>query len=163
MNRRTQIPAPFKATRRDAVGLALGALSVAVLPSTAQATPEEVTASVAETFGAGAIADGRIIITVPKLAETGNSVPLTVAVESPMTEADHVRRIAVFAEQNPRPKVCEVFLSPASGVAEIETNIRLSGTQEILVVAEMSDGSLWKARQQVRVVVGACSTLSARF
>ena len=59
--------------------------------------------------------------------------------------------------------VAEALDPESTPVAEIETNIRLSGTQEILVVAEMSDGSLWKARQQVRVVVGACSTLSARF
>ena len=89
--------------------------------------------------------------------------PLAVAVDSPMTEADHVRRVGIFAEQNPRPKVAETTFTPASGAAVFDTKIRLAGTQDIVVVAEMSDGSLWSRRQKVMVVVGACTTLPARY
>ena len=150
-------------SRRETVALAVGAVAAAALPGEAAATPEEVTESIAETFGPTPIQDGRILVTVPKLAETGNSVPVAVVVESPMTDGDYVKRIAIFAEQNPRPKIVEVFLSQACGRARLETSIRLSGTQGLVVVAEMSDGSLWKVREQVQVVIGACTALSARY
>lgn len=156
-------PAGLEITRRDAVALGLGAVAAAAAPKDAHATPDEVSDSISQTFGAGAMNEGRIVLTVPKLAETGNSVPVTVTIDSPMTDADHVRRIAIFAEQNPRPKVVEVFLSPASGEAIVETNVRLSGTQNLVAIAEMSDGSLWRTLQHVRVVVGACTALPARF
>ena len=79
-----------------------------------------------------------------------------------MTEADHVKRVGIFAEQNPRPKVALIEFTPASGGARFDTKIRMAGTQVLVVVAEMSDGSLWQARQKVTVVVGACTTLPAR-
>ena len=149
--------------RREALMLGAGTLLAATLPKAGFATPAEVSTAISDAFGSGTISEGRITVTVPKLAETGNSVPISIAVDSPMTVADHVRRIAIFAEQNPRPKVVEAFLSPASGEARLETKIRLSGTQGVVVVAEMSDGSLWRAREQVQVVVGACTTLPARY
>ena len=149
--------------RRKIVAVGLGAFAAAAVPRLGHATPAEVTASILEVFGNGKVRDGRIALIAPKLAETGNSVPITVQVDSPMTEADYVRRIAVFAEQNPRPKIVELFFSPASGLAEVETSIRLSGTQGVVVVAEMSDGSLWRTREQIRVVVGACTALSMRY
>lgn len=99
---------------------------------------------------------GRIAIDLPKLAETGNSVPLKIAVDSPMTDADHVRRVMVVAEENPRPRVIDAYFTPASGRAAFSTRIRLNGDQRVLVFAEMSDGSLWTEETEVRVTVGAC-------
>jgi sulfur-oxidizing protein SoxY len=109
-----------------------------------------------ELFGSAPLRDGRVVLELPRLVESGNSVPVEIRVESPMTEADHVSRIVVLAEQNPRPKIVEAFFSPASGEAFLETRIRLSGTQGVLAVAQMSDGSLWRARQEIEVIVGAC-------
>ncbi len=150
-------------TRRRLITIGAGAVAAAALPGVGYATPEEVSAAISETFGAGAMKEGRITLKLPKLAETGNSVPISISVDSPMTDSDHVARIAVFAEQNPRPKVVELSLSPASGEAFLETNIRLAGTQTIVAVAEMSDGSLWMAREQVQVVVGACTVLPGQY
>lgn len=150
-------------SRRKLGALSVSGVAALAMPRAVQAAPADVDQSITATFGNAPIQDGRIALTVPKLAESGNSVPITVAVESPMTEADHVTRIAVFAEQNPLPKIVEAHLSPASGVAVMETNIRLSGTQGVVAVAEMSDGSLWRARHEIKVVVGACTVLPARY
>ena len=148
--------------RRQAIALGVGGMVLSVLPKSAAATQDEVSAAIAELFGSGAIGDGRVGLEIPKLAETGFSVPVSVSVESPMTEADHVSRIAIFSEQNPRPKIVEAFFSPASGKASLETRIRLSGSQGVVAIAQMSDGSLWRARQQIEVIVGACKPPPAR-
>jgi len=142
-------------TRRATI---LGIGCVLVLPRPAAATPEEVRASIIETFGPGALAEGPIELELPPLAESGNSVPLTVRVPQ-----GGVRRLALFTEQNPRPKACEAIFGPASAETSLTTNIRLASTQFVICVAEMSDGSLMTARHEVRVVVGACSTLPSRY
>jgi len=144
------------ASRRRAIQLGIGGIAVAVLPKGAAATMSGVAAVMDELFGSAPLRDGRVVLELPRLVESGNSVPVEIRVESPMTEADHVSRIVVLAEQNPRPKIVEALFSPASGEAFLETRIRLSGTQGVLAVAQMSDGSLWRARQEIEVIVGAC-------
>ena len=95
-------------------------------------------------------------VEVPPISENGYSVPLSVAVESPMTEADHVVRIAVFAEQNPLPDVARFELGPSAGVAHVRTRIRLGDSQRIRAVAEMNDGSLWTGHAFTIVTLAAC-------
>ena len=99
---------------------------------------------------------GRIKIELPQLAENGNSVPLKIAVESPMTAADHVKTIYIFSEKNPVSNVVRFHLGPRSGVARVQTSIRLAGTQRITAVAQMSDGSLWSGAADVIVTQAAC-------
>jgi sulfur-oxidizing protein SoxY len=148
--------------RRQVIALGVGGVMLSALPEPVGATQDEVSAAIAKLFGSGAIIDGRVMLEIPKLAETGFSVPVSVSVESPMTEADHVSRIAIFSEQNPRPRIVEAFFSPASGEASLETRIRLSGSQGVVAIAQMSDGSLWRARQEIEVIVGACKPPPAR-
>jgi len=93
---------------------------------------------------------------LPQLAENGNSVPLKVAVESPMTASDHVKLIYVFSERNPVPNVVRFHLGPRSGVARVQTSIRLAATQRITAVAHMSNGSLWLGSAEVIVTQAAC-------
>ena len=93
---------------------------------------------------------------IPPLAENGNSVPLSISVDSPMTETDHVRRIAVFSPLNPLPDIIQFELGPRAGRASVSTRIRLARTQDILVVAELSDGTLRSASASIMVTVGAC-------
>ena len=100
--------------------------------------------------------DGRVALELPKIAETGNSVPLTVRVESPMTQGDHVARIHVLSMGNPRPNVATFHLGPRAGIAEVGTRIKLSRTQQVVALAEMSDGSLWRDQASIVVTLGAC-------
>ena len=99
---------------------------------------------------------GKIALSLPEIVENGNSVPVTVRVSSPMTDADHVRRIAVFTERNPAPEVLEVTLGPAAGRAQVAFRMRLADSQAITAVAELSDGSYWSASVEVIVALAAC-------
>jgi sulfur-oxidizing protein SoxY len=99
---------------------------------------------------------GKVRLDIPPLVENGNTVPCTVTVESPMTAADHVKAIHIFAEKNPQPYVIGAALGPRAGRASVSTRIRLRDTQDVLAVAELSDGSFWSDRVNVIVTIGAC-------
>lgn len=97
-----------------------------------------------------------IRLTTPAIAENGNTVPISVAVDSPFTSEDYVRAIHVFAEQNPLPEVITFHYSPRSGRAENSTRIRLARTQRVIAIAEMSDGRVLRAANEVKVTIGGC-------
>jgi sulfur-oxidizing protein SoxY len=99
---------------------------------------------------------GRVKLTLPAIAESGNSVPLKVQVESPMTADNYVKGVHIFAEKNPRPVIARFYLNPRSGKAEISTRIRLAGSQQIVALAVMSDGSCWLGTAEVIVTAAAC-------
>lgn len=109
-----------------------------------------------EITGGAAVRIGRVVVDTPPLADNGHSVPLRVVVDSPMSATDHVRRITVLAERNPRPVVASYMLGPHSGRAEIATRIRLADIQDVVVVAELSDGSFWMGSAHVIVTELAC-------
>jgi len=102
---------------------------------------------------------GRVRLELPQVAENGHSVGMTVRVESPMTDADHVRRVDLIADKNPVPLIATFFLGPESGRAEIESRVRLNGTQRVTAIAQLSDGSFWF--DAVDVVVNELACLDA--
>ena len=99
---------------------------------------------------------GRVHLELPSVAENGHSVGMTVRVDSPMSDADHVRRIDLIADKNPVPLVATFFLGPESGRAEIESRLRLNGTQRVTAIALLSDGSFWFDAADVVVNELAC-------
>jgi sulfur-oxidizing protein SoxY len=99
---------------------------------------------------------GRVHLELPSVAENGHSVGMTVRVDSPMSEADHVRQVDLIADKNPIPRVATFFLGPESGRAEIETRLRLNGTQRVTAIARLSDGSFWFDAVDVTVNELAC-------
>jgi sulfur-oxidizing protein SoxY len=107
-------------------------------------------------IGGAPVRPGKVKLDVPPLIDNGNSVPLSVAVESPMTRADHVKAIHVFAEKNPQPNVVSVYLGPRAGRASISTRVRLADTQTVVAIAQLSDGSFWSDSAEVVVTLGAC-------
>ena len=106
--------------------------------------------------GGVSLKEGRVVLEMPRLADNGHSVPLKVRVDSPMTTTDHVRSITLLSERNPRPLMAVFHLGPDAGRAEIVTRVRLNGTQRVVAVAAMSDGSYWSARAEVEVTESAC-------
>jgi sulfur-oxidizing protein SoxY len=122
----------------------------------AAATPESMREAIQKATKGKAIKPGRVKLDIPPLSENGNSVACTVTVESPMTETDHVKAIHLFNEKNPQPNVISVHLGPRAGKAHIATRIRLSDTQTVTAIAEMSDGSFWSDAANVIVTLGAC-------
>jgi sulfur-oxidizing protein SoxY len=136
-----------------AAGLGLGAV-VTVIP--AHATPQEMQDAIRKIVGSAPVTKGRVKLDLPPLSENGNTVPLTVSVESPMTPADHVRAIHVFTELNPQPEVVSFRLGPRAGRAHVSTRIRLATTQTVTAISELSDGSFWSATASVVVTLAAC-------
>ncbi len=147
------------ATRRgfliQAGGVA-GGLLVTALPVPARATPESMLAAMKKVVGEASLRKGKVKLDLPPLIENGNSVTMTVAVESPMTAQDHVKAIHVFNEKNPQPNVISCHLGPRAGRASIQTRIRLADSQKVIAVAEMSDGSFWTDETEVIVTLAAC-------
>ena len=144
--------------RRVLAGAAGATLAVALRPAIAATLPRtETTESAIRRFsGDNPIRPGRVTLDLPPLVENGNTVPLSVSVESPMTPEDHVRRIGVFNEKNPQPNVVTVHLRPGAGRAQVSTRIRLADTQRITAIAEMSDGTYWSASADAIVTLAAC-------
>ena len=136
-----------------AAGIGLGSL-IAVAP--ARATPEAMREAIRKVVGSARIGTGRVKLELPPLSENGNTVPLAVSVESPMTAADHVKAIHVFTEKNPQPEVVSFRLGPRAGRASVATRIRLADTQTVVAIGEMSDGSFWSASASVVVTLAAC-------
>jgi len=99
---------------------------------------------------------GKVKLRMPEIAENGNTVPMTVSVDSPMTVNDYVKAVHVVTDNNPRPEVGSFYFTPANGKAEVSTRIRLSQTMNVVAYAEMSDGSVWSARAEAKVTIGGC-------
>ena len=135
---------------------AAAAVAWANLPPAAAAT--SVDAAVRQLLaGREAVASARLRLDLPASFEFGTTIPLGVSVDSPMTEADHVRRVSVFAQGNPFPEVATVEFSRANGLARASTRIRLNeGTQEVTAVAELGDGTALVARQAIKVAISGC-------
>lgn len=137
--------------------LALAAAAQALVTvRPARATPEEMQEAIAKVIGEAKLNEGRVTLDIPPLVENGNTVPCSVAVQSPMTAADHVKAIHVFNERNPQPNIISVHLGPRAGRAAFATRIRLADTQNVVAIAEMSDGSFWSASVEVVITLGAC-------
>ena len=107
------------------------------------------------TKGVGA-EDSDIYFDLPEIAENGNQVKVAFSIESPMTEADHVKTVYVFADGNPEPDVAQFNFTPAMGACSATTRMRLSKTQNVTVLAALSDGSFAKADTTVKVTIGGC-------
>jgi sulfur-oxidizing protein SoxY len=145
-------------TRRDlltsAAALAGGLLLVSMRP--ADATPASMRAAIRNVLGDVEIGKGKVTLDIPSLVENGNAVPMTVAVESPMTASNYVKTIHVFNEKNPQPNVISIHLGPRAGKASISTRIRLADSQRVVAIAQMSDGSVWSNEVNVIVTLAAC-------
>ncbi len=98
----------------------------------------------------------KIKLTVPEIAENGAVVPVKVNVESPMTDADHVKAIHVLATKNGNARCVDVMLTPLNGKGYFATRIKLGGTQDVVALVEMSDGSFLSAAKSVKVTIGGC-------
>jgi sulfur-oxidizing protein SoxY len=136
--------------------LGAAGLLLAMRPSGAWATPEAVEQAIRQRIGERQPQPGGMTLTLPKIAETGNSVPLTVTVDSSMTLEDHVLRIHVFVPGNPEPVASTYHLGLRAGKAQISTHVRLARTQTVVALAEMSDGSVRSEAASIVVTLGAC-------
>lgn len=145
--------------RREALMLGVaGALSIGLVSerALAQAAGNDAKELIEKFTGGKKPADGKVSLDLPEIAENGNTVPITVKVESPMSDADYVADVLIVADGNPRGGIATFHFTPLSGVAEANTRIRLAATQNIIAVAKTSKGELFTASKQVKVTIGGC-------
>ena len=142
-------------TRRDVLKTSGAVALGAALPGQADALGQMETA-IRRVVGEAEIRKGKVTLDLPPLVENGNTVPMTVSVDSPMTKENYVKAIHVFNEKNPQANVISVQLSPRAGKAAISTRMRLAGTQKLMAIAELSDGTYWSDTQEVIVTLAAC-------
>jgi sulfur-oxidizing protein SoxY len=143
-------------TRRGALLLGAGMTLTAFAVDKCAATPAEAEAEIAKFTGGKAAENGKIAIDLPEIAENGNTVPLSITVDSPMEAGDYVSEILVVGDANPNPGIVRFHLTPMSGRAEVATRIRLGGTGNVTVAAKTSTGKLYSDRKSVKVTVGGC-------
>jgi sulfur-oxidizing protein SoxY len=143
-------------SRRQAIQVSFAAAAILMAPRLAQASPAKVQEELKKLFGDKKPTEGKIRIDAPQIAENGLVVPITVDVESPMTDANYVKSLHLFADGNPQPGVVSFKFTPASGKATATTRMRLAQTQNIVCVAQMSDGTLHTASAEVKVTIGGC-------
>lgn len=145
-------------SRRQAFAVGAGAIAVAALgqsvtPAFAANNIEEMSKKF--TGGASPVA-GKVKLDLPEIAENGNTVPITVSVDSPMTDKEYITDIIVLADGNPSAGIATFHFTPASGVAEANTRIRLANTQNIVAIAKTNDGKFYTGSKQVKVTIGGC-------
>ncbi len=133
-------------TRRGAIALGAGVAATLVLPIRAMASAD---AAIAEFTGGAEMGEGGLEFITPEIAENGNTVPIEV-------RAPGATAIAVFATGNPTPKVATFNFGPLAGAQRASTRIRLAGTQDVVAVAKMADGSFVRASNNVKVTIGGC-------
>jgi sulfur-oxidizing protein SoxY len=143
--------------RRQAMTMGAGAVAAVMVVSIGPAEAANDFQDLIDKFTGGKkAAEGKVRLDLPEIAENGNTVPMTVTVDSPMTEQAYVTDVLIVADGNPRGGVATFHFSPASGVAEANTRIRLAATQNITAVAKMNDGSFFTVSKQVKVTIGGC-------
>lgn len=142
-------------TRREALHGA-GAVLLAVAWRPARADAAELEAAIRQWSGGTPVREGRVHFEVAPLVDNGNTVPVSVEVDSPMSTTDHVSAIALFNESNPLRDIARFRLGPRCGRARVGTRIRLATSQKLVAVARLSDGSCWSHTVEVVVTLASC-------
>jgi sulfur-oxidizing protein SoxY len=153
MDARPQSASP---TRR-LILLAAAGFGLTSFAAPAAATSAAMEEAIRALLGEAAVNRGKVRLELPPIVENGNTVPLTVSVESPMTEADHVASIHIFNQKNPQPYVAAFHLGPRAGKAVVSTRIRLADSQQMVAIARLGDGSFWSDSVDVIVTLAACA------
>jgi sulfur-oxidizing protein SoxY len=146
-------------SRRDfAFGAAMVAAAAALpaIPALAQEQPKLWEEHLKKLLGDAKPTEGKVMIDMAEIAENGNMVPFALSVESPMTDTNYVKALHLISTANPRPEVVTFRFTPMSGVAKAESRMRLVGTQDVIAVAELSDGKFLTGKRTVKVTVGGC-------
>lgn len=145
--------------RRQALALSAGAAfaaAVGLRVTPALASAEDAEARIKEFAGGAEIKTGKLTLTAPEIAENGNTVPISVEVESTMSGDDMVQSVMIVADGNPMPAVATFNFTALSGTAAATTRMRLAKTQNVIAVAKMADGTVYMDKKEVKVTIGGC-------
>ncbi len=143
-------------TTRRAFITASGSALLVLTTQGVRATPEAMQVEIRKLTGGAKIQTGRVTLDIPPLVENGNTISMSVLVDSLMSPKDHVKAILVFNEKKPQPHVITAHMGPRSGRATLSTRIRLADSQTITAIAEMGDGTFFSGKADVIVTIAAC-------
>lgn len=148
-------------SRRRFIALAAGAFAAGKAraqldPNIAAKRRAALDAALRKVTGGAPVRPGKVKLEVPPLVDNGNAVPVTVTVDSPMTQAEHVKAIHLFTEKNPQPYVLSAQLGPRAGRARLATRARIADSGKVIAIAELADGSYWSHEVSVIVTLSAC-------
>lgn len=147
----------MKINRRQMLGLSAGAALLSVAGGRLAWADVPATDKRIMDFTGGKTPEaGKITLTAPEIAENGNTVPISVNVESAMTGSDMVESVMIVADGNPNPEVATFHFTAMSGTAVATTRMRLAKTQNVVAVAKMADGSVYMDKKEVKVTIGGC-------
>jgi sulfur-oxidizing protein SoxY len=152
-------PSMTRINRRQFVAGTAAAATFATLAvgeGIAQSTQAGWEEAVKKITGDAKAVDGKVSLDMPEIAENGNTVPFTVTVESPMTEKEYVKAVHIVSTANPQPGVATFRFTPQSGRATVASRMRLARTQDVIALAELSDGKFVQAKRSVKVTIGGC-------
>jgi sulfur-oxidizing protein SoxY len=125
--------------------------------SIAFVSPDQAKLAIQTLVGDQIVQTGRVILDIPPLIENGNSVVMTLRVESPMTQQDYVKSVHMLAEGNPLPNILSAYFTPRSGLARVMSRVRLAKNQRVWAIAQMSNGSFWRGYADTLVTTSACT------
>ncbi|NQU61632.1 MAG: thiosulfate oxidation carrier protein SoxY [Rhodospirillales bacterium] len=149
-----------KYERRDFLTLAgtgvVALAGIGLFADSAKADAAAAAKQIKMATGGKAMMQGKIKLELPEIAENGNTVPFGVEVESPMTDDNYVKALHVYADKNPSPDVATFRFTPGSGKAKVSSRMRMIKSQNVIAVAEMSDGKFYTAKKAVKVTIGGC-------
>jgi len=147
---------PRPTRRRILLTLAARA-GLAPLAPEASATETAMNKAIRDLVGEAEPQQSKVKLELPSIIENGNTIAMSVSVDSPMIENDYVKAIHIFNEKNPQPNVISVRLSPRAGKARVSTRIRLADSQRVVAIARLNDGSFWSDSADVIVTLAACT------
>ena len=142
---------------RRRILLAAPGIGLASFAAPTGATEDTMAEAIRDLIGEAPVTPGKVKLELPSIVENGNTVPLSVSVKSPMTEADHVESIHIFNQKNPQPYVAAFHLGPRAGKASVATRIRLADSQRVVAIARLADGTFWSDSVDVIVTLAACT------
>lgn len=103
-------------------------------------------------FGSNELIESdEVKLKVPKIAENGAAVPMSVK-----TDMKNVESISIFVKDNPQPLTAS-FQIPAGTIADVSTRIRLAQTSTVTAVIK-AGGKLYSNSQEVKVTIGGCGS-----
>ncbi len=143
-------------SRRQAMRVLTSVAASSLFPLASFASPDKVVGRISEITNGKQVSDIDIYLDMPEIAENGNQVKIVFEIDSPMSQAEYVKTVYVFADGNPEPDVAQFNFTPAMGACGATTRMRLSKTQTVTVLAEMNNGLFAKADTKVKVTIGGC-------
>jgi sulfur-oxidizing protein SoxY len=146
--------------RRDVLAVAgtgvVAASTIGLFAGDALADPKAVAMAIKKKIGDKKTMAGNVTLELPQIAENGNTVPIAVEVKSPMTGSDYVKAVHIYSEGNPAPDVATFRFTPDSGRARVSLRMRMIKSQNVVAVAEMSNGKVHMVKNAVKVTIGGC-------